>query len=291
MNILKVFSQSGLTQGIQFFEDPSKKYDFGVSAGDFADCLGLELKALFKLIDDEYIYLSPKQADLLLDQNPYPDGIPSNVPVIWEYGIYQGLSRTKSKVAEPFQNWLFKDVIPSIRKTGRYGPPPVKQAQLLKPKNQPYWFEDQYEKLWKECERLKAIAANKELDWGIKEQTILSFAQCYNFHQGYSSANQLFYWRKSVLGDRQDIIKTFRNLSRLNRGVIVKSDVDTFFVWQKKYDDCKLNDNVYLGQGMEGTNKRVVGQVKIVDGYPAIAHDWFVEPSCTFDVPSNFPVI
>jgi prophage antirepressor-like protein len=39
---------------------------------------------------------------------------------VTEQGLYRVLIRTRSKVAEPFQDWLCEDVLPSIRKTGRY---------------------------------------------------------------------------------------------------------------------------------------------------------------------------
>lgn len=35
-SIVRVFAQSGLTQGIQFFEDLSGEFDFSISAQDLA---------------------------------------------------------------------------------------------------------------------------------------------------------------------------------------------------------------------------------------------------------------
>ena len=116
MNIVKVFAQNGISQGIQFFDDPTGLSDFAVPVGDLADALGLEVKALSKLISDEYLCLSNQQADLLL---------------AIEYGVYEALVRTRSKVAKPFQKWLYEQVIPSIRKTGRYAIPTQPEPPAL----------------------------------------------------------------------------------------------------------------------------------------------------------------
>jgi len=44
-----------------------------------------------------------------------------NMVCVTEPGLYKVLIRTrKSKIAEKFQDWLCEDVIPEIRKTGRY---------------------------------------------------------------------------------------------------------------------------------------------------------------------------
>jgi prophage antirepressor-like protein len=40
-----------------------------------------------------------------------------------EPGLYQFLARAKAESIKPFQNWLFKEVLPSIRKTGGYQTP------------------------------------------------------------------------------------------------------------------------------------------------------------------------
>lgn len=42
------------------------------------------------------------------------------VTTLLEPGLYRMLSRTSSPVAEPFQDWLFEDALPKIRRTGLY---------------------------------------------------------------------------------------------------------------------------------------------------------------------------
>lgn len=124
-SIVKVFAQSGLTQGVQFFEDPDKKFDFGLSAGDLADCLGVRVGTLLKYIDTEYISSTVGSNTVLSPENKpldevLPEGVSLSSLIIWEHGINQALIQVRSKVTKPFQDWLVKEVIPAIRKTGRY---------------------------------------------------------------------------------------------------------------------------------------------------------------------------
>ena len=48
-----------------------------------------------------------------------PSGI-QTMTVISEPGIYQLAGQSKLPSAEPFQDWIYEDVLPSIRKTGTY---------------------------------------------------------------------------------------------------------------------------------------------------------------------------
>jgi len=43
--------------------------------------------------------------------------------VISEPGVWQSLARTQKDAAEPFQDWLYEEVLPTIRKTGSYDAP------------------------------------------------------------------------------------------------------------------------------------------------------------------------
>jgi len=49
------------------------------------------------------------------------DGKRRDVTVLEEAGIYQLIFSSKLKSAEKFQDWVFEEVLPSIRKTGSYG--------------------------------------------------------------------------------------------------------------------------------------------------------------------------
>ena len=48
-----------------------------------------------------------------------PGGM-QNMVTLFEPGVYRLLGRTDSSLAVPFQKWLFEEVLPTIRKTGRY---------------------------------------------------------------------------------------------------------------------------------------------------------------------------
>ena len=50
-----------------------------------------------------------------------PNGGNPNVTIISEPGLYRLLMRSDKPQAKPFQKWVNAEVLPSIRKTGRYG--------------------------------------------------------------------------------------------------------------------------------------------------------------------------
>ena len=52
------------------------------------------------------------------------------VTVINEANLYRLISRSNAPNAEPFQDWVCEDVLPSIRKTGSYGHKPQQQLDL-----------------------------------------------------------------------------------------------------------------------------------------------------------------
>jgi len=51
-----------------------------------------------------------------------PQGTMQPTLFVNEPGLYQFLSRAQTDGTRPFQRWLFKEVLPSIRKTGQYQP-------------------------------------------------------------------------------------------------------------------------------------------------------------------------
>jgi anti-repressor protein len=53
------------------------------------------------------------------------------VMVLEEAGIYQLIFRSKLAIAEKFQDWVFEEVLPSIRKTGSYSLKPLTSAEML----------------------------------------------------------------------------------------------------------------------------------------------------------------
>jgi len=53
-----------------------------------------------------------------------------NMVFVNEPGLYQLLARTRIESAKVFQRWLFKEVLPQIRKTGQYSTAPAQPAQV-----------------------------------------------------------------------------------------------------------------------------------------------------------------
>jgi prophage antirepressor-like protein len=65
-----------------------------------------------------------EEEDLEKIQTLTPGGY-QNMIFVNEPGLYQLLARTRAESAKPFQRWLFKEVLPQIRKTGQYSPAPA----------------------------------------------------------------------------------------------------------------------------------------------------------------------
>lgn len=84
-------------------------------AKDVCECLGLEniSEALRGLDEDEKITLSNP------DGNPRA-GIPHQMNVVSEPGLYSLILRSRKPEAKAFKRWVTHEVIPSIRKTGAY---------------------------------------------------------------------------------------------------------------------------------------------------------------------------
>lgn len=47
-------------------------------------------------------------------------GGPQRATLVNEWGLYRVVTRSDSPAAEPFRRWVFREVLPSIRKTGQY---------------------------------------------------------------------------------------------------------------------------------------------------------------------------
>lgn len=62
-----------------------------------------------------------------------PTGL-QDVVTLREPGLYFFINRSSSSVAEPFQDWLCEEVLPSIRKTGSYEATQVDDESTLAPK-------------------------------------------------------------------------------------------------------------------------------------------------------------
>jgi anti-repressor protein len=64
---------------------------------------------------------SDEKAELILNQVS-SNGVSQNrkIIVVSESGLYSLIARSRKQVAKPFQKWLTKEVLPSIRKNGFY---------------------------------------------------------------------------------------------------------------------------------------------------------------------------
>ena len=82
---------------------------------DVCECLGLEnvSEALRGLDEDEKITLSNP------DGNPKA-GIPHQMNVISESGLYSLILRSRKPEAKAFKRWVTHDILPSIRRSGGY---------------------------------------------------------------------------------------------------------------------------------------------------------------------------
>ena len=85
-------------------------------AKDVCECLELDnvTEALRGLDDDEKITLSNPEG------NPRA-GIPHQMNVVSEAGLYSLILRSRKPEAKAFKRWITHEVLPSIRRTGQYG--------------------------------------------------------------------------------------------------------------------------------------------------------------------------
>ena len=94
-----------------------------------------------------------------------------NLTVISESGLYRILAKCNLPKCEPFENWVFDEVLPSIRKTGRYS---VVQPTLAIPKTLPEAlraYADEVER--REAAEKRAITAESERDEAVRTKAMI----------------------------------------------------------------------------------------------------------------------
>jgi hypothetical protein len=79
-------------------------------------------KAAIRRVKDSYKTVVALSSTTDIDKNNM--GFARNVIVLHEPGIYQLIFKSKLPSAERFQEWIFEEVLPQIRATGRYVPEP-----------------------------------------------------------------------------------------------------------------------------------------------------------------------
>lgn len=91
---------------------------------DVARNLGYEraTKAIQDHVDEEDKDVVPIQDSI---------GRMQNTPVINESGLYSLVLSSKLPDAKKFKHWITSEVIPQIRKTGKYAPKPLSREELL----------------------------------------------------------------------------------------------------------------------------------------------------------------
>ncbi|QCJ70789.1 antirepressor protein [Providencia heimbachae] len=98
-----------------------------------------------------------------------------NRQVIAESGFYKLIARsrkatTKGTFAHRFTNWVFRDVIPSIRKTGAYGVPFSALNDFTKRQQQYKITSSQHGRELQSCKQKKADLQNEERELWKKYQ-------------------------------------------------------------------------------------------------------------------------
>ena len=95
-------------------------------AGDVAKALGYpDAKQMTRILDDD-------EAALHIVQSRSENGVVQDreVVIINESGLYHSLIKSRKPEAKPFRKWVTAEVLPTIRKTGRYEHPTVDPDQL-----------------------------------------------------------------------------------------------------------------------------------------------------------------
>ena len=102
-------------------------------AKDVAVILGLQniRQNLTELDDDEKITVSNT------DGNPRA-GIPHQYALVSESGLYALVFRSRKPEAKVFSKWVRSEVLPALRKTGRYETPHMARKNAVKPEKEPF---------------------------------------------------------------------------------------------------------------------------------------------------------
>lgn len=124
MNALKIFEHDAFGR-VRAVERGGQPWFI---AKDVCDCLelGNTTKALYGLDDDEKFTLTNSEG------NPRA-GIPLELNVISESGLYSLILRSRKPEAKAFKRWLVHEVIPAIRRHGVYATPQTVEAMLNDP--------------------------------------------------------------------------------------------------------------------------------------------------------------
>jgi prophage antirepressor-like protein len=169
---------------------------------------------MHKKVDDDYKGVA-KMATL--------DGKLRDVMVLEEAGIYQLIFSSQLPSAKKFQKWIFEEVLPSIRKTGKYEIPSSRPKELKELRKYVNELEEKVEtiKLERKAKSLEKQLNNltnvDEINLLAKHlQKILTIAQ--NYPEGVT-VRQI--QRRINNSKSTDVKQWFTTLESMNKGKFV----------------------------------------------------------------------
>ena len=134
-----VILDSTVSNPIQLFADKGFKIrvimrcaEPWVVAKDVASCIEhKDVSTMCRMCRDKDIaVVNGKEYSADLAEYSEGRGNP-NLTVISEYGLYRILAKCNLPKCEPFESWVFDEVLPSIRKTGQYGATQISRKDQL----------------------------------------------------------------------------------------------------------------------------------------------------------------
>lgn len=134
---------SAISNSLQLFADKGFKIRVIMRLGnpwfvanDACDCLaiGNTSDALADLDDDDKLKLTKDELDTLVSKEGIKCSVDSRVQslnLVSESGLYDLIMQSRKPEAKAFKRWITHEVLPSIRKTGKYEAHPTVPSYML----------------------------------------------------------------------------------------------------------------------------------------------------------------
>lgn len=100
-------------------------------AKDVAACIAYDLSSVNKMCNlcrEKDVYVASART---FDSDALSEAGNSRITLVSESGLYRILAKCNLPKCEPFENWVFDEVLPSIRKNGAYLSPDVTQSVVM----------------------------------------------------------------------------------------------------------------------------------------------------------------
>lgn len=100
-------------------------------AKDVAACIEYDLSSVNKMCNlcrEKDVYVASART---FDSDALSESGNSRITLISESGLYRILAKCNLPKCEPFENWVFDEVLPSIRKNGAYLSPDAMQSVMM----------------------------------------------------------------------------------------------------------------------------------------------------------------